>query len=119
MLVIFTARKNIPRIVGTASEFPKYPISMARGYPRYMSTMNREAFREALLGIMEQKTHWSSDAFANGRVPRENMHVHFEQEYAVFVRDFPVLVGRAYVQCPIARVRRDLAENLYEEETGA
>jgi len=34
------------------------------------------------------------------------------------VRDFPVLVGWAYVQCPIAEVRRDLAENLYEEETG-
>jgi hypothetical protein len=34
------------------------------------------------------------------------------------VRDFPVMVGRAYVQCPIAEVRRELAENLYEEETG-
>jgi pyrroloquinoline-quinone synthase len=34
------------------------------------------------------------------------------------VRDFPVMVGWAYVQCPIAEVRRDLAENLYEEETG-
>jgi glycerol kinase len=29
-----------------------------------------------------------------------------------------VLLGRAYVQCPVAEVRRDLAENLYEEETG-
>src|SRR5678810_726411 len=28
------------------------------------------------------------------------------------------MVGWAYVQCPIAEVRRDLAENLYEEETG-
>ena len=34
------------------------------------------------------------------------------------MRDFPVMVGWAYVQCPIAEVRRDLAENLYEEETG-
>jgi pyrroloquinoline-quinone synthase len=46
------------------------------------------------------------------------MHLHFEQEYAVFVRDFPIFVGRAYIHCPIAEVRRDLAENLYEEETG-
>src|SRR6185295_16468566 len=83
-----------------------------------MSKMNREQFQEELLAIMEQKTHWSNDAFANGRVPRERMHVHFEQEYAVFVRDFPILVGRAYVQCPIASVRRDLAENICEEETG-
>jgi pyrroloquinoline-quinone synthase len=29
-----------------------------------------------------------------------------------------VLVGRAYVQCPIAAVRQELAANLYEEETG-
>jgi pyrroloquinoline-quinone synthase len=28
------------------------------------------------------------------------------------------LIGWAYVQCPIAEVRRELAENLYEEETG-
>jgi pyrroloquinoline-quinone synthase len=83
-----------------------------------MSTMNRDAFQEALLAIMEKKTHWSNEAFANGRVAREKMQVHFEQEYAVFVRDFPILVGRASVQCPIASVRRDLAENIYEEETG-
>ena len=44
--------------------------------------------------------------------------MHFEQEYATYVRDFPVMVGWAYVQCPIAEVRRELAENLYEEETG-
>jgi hypothetical protein len=81
--------------------------------------MDRDDFREALLAIMEKKTHWSNDAFATGGVPRDKMHIHFEQEYALFVRDFPILVGRAYVQCPIASVRRDLAENLYEEETGA
>src|SRR5262245_21859304 len=81
--------------------------------------MNREEFQEALLRIMERKVHWSNEAFATGGVAREKFHVHFEQEYATFVRDFPVLVGRAYVQCPIASVRRSLAENLFEEETGA
>lgn len=81
--------------------------------------MNRSELKEKLLAIMEQKTHWSNEAFANGGVARDKMHIHFEQEYAVFVRDFPIMVGRAYVQCPIASVRRDLAENLYEEETGA
>jgi pyrroloquinoline quinone (PQQ) biosynthesis protein C len=29
-----------------------------------------------------------------------------------------VLVARAYVQCPVASVRRELIENVYEEETG-
>jgi pyrroloquinoline quinone (PQQ) biosynthesis protein C len=73
---------------------------------------------ERLLQIMEQKTHWAWPFFTSGKVPRELLHVHFEQEYATYVRDFPVLVGRAYVQCPIPEVRRELAENLYEEETG-
>src|SRR5688500_18600667 len=81
--------------------------------------MNRSEFQEKLLSVMERKTHWSNEAFATGGVARDRMHVHFEQEYATFVRDFPILVGRAYIQCPIASVQRDLAENLYEEETGA
>jgi pyrroloquinoline-quinone synthase len=80
--------------------------------------MRSEEFIERLLQIMEQKVHWAWPLFTSGKVAREHLHVHFEQEYATYVRDFPVLVGRAYVQCPIAAVRRELAENLYEEETG-
>jgi len=80
--------------------------------------VDRSGFREALLGVMEQKDHWAWAAFTSGLVPRERLHLHFEQEYETYVRDFPVLVGRAYVACPIAVVRRALAENLYEEETG-
>lgn len=67
---------------------------------------------------MERKVHWAWPHFTSGRVPKDKLHVHFEQEYATYVRDFPVMVGWAYVQCPIPEVRRDLAENLYEEETG-
>jgi hypothetical protein len=80
--------------------------------------VDREGFREALLSIMERKQHWAWSHFTSGRVAKEKLHVHFEQEYATYVRDFPVMVGWAYVQCPIPEVRRDLAENLYEEETG-
>ncbi|MDP1826855.1 MAG: iron-containing redox enzyme family protein [Archangium sp.] len=80
--------------------------------------MTRDEFREALLQVMAQKEHWAWHHFTSGTVERARLHVHLEQEYAVFVRDFPVLVGRAYVQCPIPEVRRELAENLYEEETG-
>jgi pyrroloquinoline-quinone synthase len=80
--------------------------------------MTQDGFREALLGVMERKLHWAWPSFTNGTVRKERLHVHLEQEYAVYVRDFPVLVGRAYVQCPIPAVRRELAENLYEEETG-
>ncbi|HET6338132.1 MAG TPA: iron-containing redox enzyme family protein, partial [Polyangiales bacterium] len=80
--------------------------------------MNREVFRESLLQIMERKQHWAWPAFNQGRVAKSLLHIHLEQEYATYVRDFPVLLGRAFVQCPIAEVRRELAENLYEEETG-
>lgn len=80
--------------------------------------MDKETFLELLLGVMERKDHWAWPAFTSGMVPKERLHLHFEQEYATYVRDFPVMVGRAYVQCPVAEVRRALAENLYEEETG-
>jgi len=80
--------------------------------------MDRSAFREQLLTVMEDKDHWAWDLFTSGHVLRERLHIHFEQEYACYVRDFAVLVGRAYVQCPVDAVRFELAENLYEEETG-
>lgn len=80
--------------------------------------VNRDGFREALLSVMEQKDHWAWPLFTAGRVAPELLHVHLEQEYATYVRDFAVLVGRAYVQCPIAAARAELAENLFEEETG-
>jgi len=80
--------------------------------------MDRETFREEMLSVMERKKHWAWPLFTSGRVAKERLHHHFEQEYATYVRDFPLLVGRAYVRCPIAAIRRSLAENLYEEETG-
>ena len=67
---------------------------------------------------MDDKTHWAWPAFTSGLVPRALLHVHLEQEYATYVRDFPVLVARAYVGCPIAEARRELIANVYEEETG-
>lgn len=80
--------------------------------------MDRAELRESLLSVMEQKDHWAWPLFTSGQVAAERLHIHFEQEYATYVRDFPVLIGRAYVQCPIAAARAELAENLYEEETG-
>jgi len=80
--------------------------------------VDRDQFREALLAIMERKIHWAWNAFTSGKVPADRLHIHFEQEYATYVRDFPVLLAWSYVHCPVAAVRRELAENLYEEETG-
>ncbi len=80
--------------------------------------MHSDEFVEQLLTVMEGKSHWAWPLFTSGKIRPERLHVHFEQEYETYVRDFPIFVGRAYVQCPIAEVRRELAENLYEEETG-
>jgi pyrroloquinoline-quinone synthase len=80
--------------------------------------MDRASFREQLLSVMDDKDHWAWPAFTSGRVPKDLLHHHLEQEYATYVRDFPVMVGRVYARCPIPAVRRSLAENLYEEETG-
>jgi pyrroloquinoline-quinone synthase len=80
--------------------------------------MHKREFLELLLAVMEQKRHWAWPQFTSGKVERSLLHVHFEQEYETYVRDFPRMVGWAYVQCPFADVRRMLAENLYEEETG-
>jgi hypothetical protein len=80
--------------------------------------VQRPEFVESILSVMDAKTHWAWPFFSSGKVDAAKLHVHFEQEYETYVRDFPVLVGWAYVQCPIPAVRRELAENLYEEETG-
>ena len=80
--------------------------------------LNRDAFCESLLRAMERKDHWAWSGFNTGLVPKDKLNIHFEQEFATYVRDFPVFVGWAYVQCPDAQVRQALAENLYEEETG-
>ena len=57
--------------------------------------MDREAFKEALLHVMEREERWAWPGFTAGLVPAERLRVHLEQEWAVYVRDFPVLVGRA------------------------
>ncbi|MFZ9888802.1 MAG: iron-containing redox enzyme family protein [Myxococcota bacterium] len=80
--------------------------------------MEEAEFQEALLQVMERKSHWAWPAFTQGRVAKDKLHIHLEQEYATYVRDFPVLVGRAYVSCPLPHVRAELIENVFEEETG-
>src|SRR6185503_8908269 len=85
---------------------------------RYDPAVDDQRLRDALLDVMERKVHWAWSAFTRGEVAADRLHLHFEQEFETYVRDFPVMVGWAYVQCPVAAVRRELAENLFEEETG-
>ena len=74
---------------------------------------------DRLLAIMDQKNHWAYPALTRPGLTRDQHLVHFRHEYAVYVRDFPVLLARALGQIPdVPDVRRALAENLYEEQTG-
>jgi pyrroloquinoline-quinone synthase len=75
--------------------------------------------RERLLVVMDRKHHWAYPALTRPGLTRDQLLVHFRHEYLVYVRDFPVLLARALgVTPPLDDVRRALAENLYEEQTG-
>ena len=73
---------------------------------------------ERLLSVMDGKHHAGWPAFTRRGLSRTQLAVHFGQEWAVYVRDFPVLLARLLGQGPPTEVRRALAENLYEEQTG-
>jgi pyrroloquinoline-quinone synthase len=77
-----------------------------------------QTFQEQLLRVMDRKDHWAWKAFSGGLVTIPQLKIHFQQEYEVYVRDFPVFLARVHGKNPPMPVRRALAENLYEEETG-
>ncbi|MBD0315547.1 MAG: iron-containing redox enzyme family protein [Nitrospiraceae bacterium] len=82
------------------------------------SRMTKPRFLDALLRLMDAKHHWAWEYFADGRLSKEQLKTHFQQEYTVYVRDFPVFLARIHGKNPPAPVRRMLAENIYEEDTG-
>jgi pyrroloquinoline-quinone synthase len=75
-------------------------------------------FRERLLSIMDRKNHWAWPAFSGPDINRAQLKIHFQQEFATYVCDFPVLLARVHARNPPQAVRRMLAENIYEEDTG-
>ena len=75
-------------------------------------------FRERLLDIMAKKHHWAWSYFSGPTLTKTQLKIHFQQEYAVYVRDFPVFLARIHGKNPPLEVRRMLAENIYEEDTG-
>jgi pyrroloquinoline-quinone synthase len=79
---------------------------------------SKDGLKEQILKIMDQKNHWAWKYFSSDQITREQIKIHFQQEYAVYIRDFPVFLARIHGKNPPMEVRRDLAENLYEEETG-
>lgn len=85
---------------------------------RMTRSLTASRFQEEILRIMDRKHHWAWSTFSDGTATVAQLKQHFQQEYAVYVRDFPVLLARIHGNNPPATVRRMLAENIYEEDTG-
>jgi pyrroloquinoline-quinone synthase len=74
---------------------------------------------QRLLAVMDQKHHWAFPHLTRPGLSRAQLLSHFRHEYLVYVRDFPVLLARTLgITPPLEDVRRALAENVYEEQTG-
>ena len=75
--------------------------------------------QERLLRILDRKDHWAWPWFAEGRFPLQRLLPHFQQEWAVYVRDFPQLLARVMGHSSTPQdARAMLAANIYEEQTG-
>ena len=75
--------------------------------------------QERLLSILDRKNHWAWPHFAEGRIPLPRLLPHFQQEWEVYVRDFPQLLARVLGHADTPQdVRAMLAANIYEEQTG-
>jgi len=67
---------------------------------------------------MDQKDHWAWTQFVGSAISKTQLKIHYQQEYAVYVRDFPVFLARIHGKNPPLAVRKMLAENIFEEDTG-
>ena len=80
--------------------------------------LTRIQFRNRLLNVMAQKNHWAWSDFVGPSISKAQLKIHYQQEYAVYVRDFPVFLARIHGKNPPLAVRKMLAENIFEEDTG-
>lgn len=76
------------------------------------------SFSERLLRLMDSKDHFAYWRLMSAEATKAQLKKHYQQEWAVYVRDFPLFLARILAMNPPADVKLDLAENLYEEETG-
>ncbi len=74
--------------------------------------------RERMFEILGRKQHWSTPYFNGSSATKTQLNVYFRQDYAVYIRDFSVLLARIVGKNPPWRIRRHLATTIYEEETG-
>ncbi len=82
------------------------------------SAASRAALKERLLGAMDRKHHPSWARFEAGELSTAQLLRHYEQEWWVITRDYPVLLARVLGMAPPEAVRAYLAAEIYEEQTG-
>jgi len=80
--------------------------------------LSADQFRERLFDVVSRKQHWSTPYFNESSTTKAQLNIHFRQEYAVYIRDFSVLLARLLGKNPPWQMRRQLATTIYEEETG-
>lgn len=79
-----------------------------------------KSFKEELLLVMDQKNHWGWQALTRPGLQKSQLLIHFQQEYETYVRDFPIFLARVLGRMDVenAQLKKEFAENLYEEQTG-
>ncbi|NJN14431.1 MAG: hypothetical protein HC813_02010 [Planctomycetes bacterium] len=80
-----------------------------------------KAFIQELLGRIEARRTFGGHPLwleiADGKLDREQLKL-FSVQFFLQVREFPRAVSAMHANCPFPKERRDLAESVYEEETG-
>ena len=54
-----------------------------------MWKLSADQFRDRIFDVLGRKQHWSTAHFNGSTVTKEQLNVHFRQEYAVYLRDLP------------------------------
>ena len=65
-----------------------------------MWKLSAEQFRDRIFDVLDRKQHWSTAHFNGSTVTKEQLNVHFRQEYVVYLRDFAVLLARVVGKIP-------------------
>ena len=80
--------------------------------------LSPEHFRDRIFDILRRKQHWATSRFQSNTITKKQLNIFFHQEYAVYVRDFSILLAQILGKNPPWEGRRRLATIIYEEETG-
>lgn len=83
-----------------------------------MRKLSPEQFRDKLFEILRRKQHWTTFHFNEASVTKAQLNIYYHQEYAVYIRDFAILLAHVITKNPPWKIRRYLATIIYEEETG-